>query len=152
MTCLVVAIGCLIFGYDIGISRGVTSMDPFLNKFYPSVYRKQQEADDSNQYCKFDSQLLTMFTSSFYLSALVASLRANSITRLASHKWSMFVGGVTFLAGCALNDAVQNVTMLILGCVLLGIGVGFANQSMLVYLSEMAPARMRGMLNNGFQL
>jgi MFS family permease len=60
--------------------------------------------------------------------------------------------GVTFLASCALNDAVQNVTMLILGCVLLSIGVGFANQSMLVYLSEMAPARMRGMLNNGFQL
>jgi hypothetical protein len=108
MTCLVVATGCLIFGYDIDISRGVTSMDPFLNKFYPSVYRKQQEADESNQYCKFDSQLLTMFTSSFYLSALVASLRANSVTRLASHKWSMFVGGVTFLVGCALNDAVQN--------------------------------------------
>jgi hypothetical protein len=48
MTCLVAATGCLIFGYDIGISHGVTSMDPFLNKFYPSVYRKQQEADDSN--------------------------------------------------------------------------------------------------------
>jgi MFS family permease len=42
--------------------------------------------------------------------------------------------------------------MLILGRVLLGVGVGFANQSMLVYLSEMVPARMRGMLNNRFQL
>jgi hypothetical protein len=40
MTCLVAATGCLIFGYDIDISRGVMSMDPFLNKFYPSVYRK----------------------------------------------------------------------------------------------------------------
>ena len=36
--------------------------------------------------------------------------------------------------------------------VLLGIGVGFANQSVPVYLSEMAPARLRGMLNIGFQL
>jgi MFS family permease len=112
MVCLVVATGCLIFGYDIGISGGVTSMDPFLSKFYPSVYRKQQEADE----------------------------------------WSMFIGGVTFLAGYMLNDATQNVPMLILSRVLLGVSIGFANQSVLVYLSEMAPAMMRGMLNNGFQL
>jgi MFS family permease len=90
-----------------------------------------------------------MFTSSLYL---VASLCTASITRLAGRKWSMFVGGVTFLAGCVLNGASQNVPMLILGRVLLGVGVGFANQSMLVYLSEMVPARMRGMLNNRFQL
>ncbi|XP_047051311.1 sugar transport protein MST6-like [Lolium rigidum] len=152
MACLVAATGGLIFGYDIGISGGVTSMDPFLSKFFPSVYRKQQQADDSNQYCKFDSQLLTMFTSSLYLAALVASLVAASVTRVAGRKWSMFIGGVTFLAGCALSGAAQNVAMLILGRVLLGVGVGFANQSVPVYLSEMAPARMRGMLNNGFQL
>ncbi|KAM0896455.1 hypothetical protein ACQ4PT_023165 [Festuca glaucescens] len=152
ITCLVAATGGLIFGYDIGISGGVTSMDPFLSRFFPSVSRKQREADDSNQYCKFDSQPLTMFTSSLYLAALVASLFAASVTRLAGRKWSMFVGGVTFLAGCALNGAAQNVAMLILGRVLLGVGVGFANQSVPVYLSEMAPARMRGMLNNAFQL
>jgi MFS family permease len=93
-----------------------------------------------------------MFTSSLYLVVLVASLCAATVTRLAGRKWSMFVGGVTFLAGCALNGALQNMPMLILGRVLLGVGVGFANQSVLMYLSEMAPARMRGMLNNGFQL
>jgi MFS family permease len=114
------------------------------------VYRKKQEADDSNQYCKFDNQLLTMFTSSLYLVVLIATLCATTVTRLAGRKWSMFVGGVTFLAGCALNGALQNVPMLILGRILLGIGIGFANQSVLMYLSEMAPARMRGMLNNGF--
>ncbi|KAL6643346.1 hypothetical protein ACP70R_019011 [Stipagrostis hirtigluma subsp. patula] len=153
MACLVAATGGLIFGYDIGISGGVTSMDPFLSRFFPSVYRNQAAAaDDGNQYCKFDSQLLTLFTSSLYVAALVASLFAASVTRAFGRKWSMFAGGVTFLAGCALNGAAVNVAMLILGRVLLGVGVGFANQSVPVYLSEMAPARMRGMLNNGFQL
>ncbi|KAL6592407.1 hypothetical protein ACP70R_049460 [Stipagrostis hirtigluma subsp. patula] len=153
MACLVAATGGLIFGYDIGISGGVTSMDPFLSRFFPSVYRKQAAAaDDGNQYCKFDSQLLTLFTSSLYVAALVASLFAASVTRAFGRKWSMFAGGLTFLAGCVLNGAAVNVAMLILGRVLLGVGVGFANQSVPVYLSEMAPARMRGMLNNGFQL
>jgi MFS family permease len=40
----------------------------------------------------------------------------------------MFAGGVTFLVGAALNGAANNLLMLILGRVLLGIGVGFANQ------------------------
>ncbi|KAF5184968.1 Sugar transport protein [Thalictrum thalictroides] len=42
--------------------------------------------------------------------------------------------------------------MLIIGRLLLGVGVGFANQSVPVYLSEMAPAKLRGALNMGFQL
>ncbi|KAJ6303458.1 hypothetical protein OIU77_017355 [Salix suchowensis] len=41
--------------------------------------------------------------------------------------------------------------MLILGRVLLGVGVGFANQAVPLYLSEMAPPRYRGAINNGFQ-
>jgi MFS family permease len=105
-------------------------MNPFLIKFFPSVYRKEQAAEknQSNQYCKFDSPLLTMFTSSLYLAALVASFFASTVTRVAGRKWSMFGGGVTFLVGAALNGAAKNVLMLILGRVLLGVGVGFANQ------------------------
>ncbi|CAM0151680.1 unnamed protein product [Urochloa decumbens] len=150
-TCVVAATGGLIFGYDIGISGGVTSMDPFLEKFFPEVFHKKKEAK-TNQYCKYDNQLLQTFTSSLYLAALVASFFAATVTRAFGRKWSMFGGGLTFLIGAALNGAAENVAMLIVGRILLGIGVGFANQSVPVYLSEMAPARLRGMLNIGFQL
>jgi hypothetical protein len=149
MACLVAATGGLLFGYGIGVSGGVTSMDPFLIRFFSSVYRKQAEAavdQGGNQYCMFDSQLLTTFTSSIFLSALVASLLAGTFTRVAGRKWSIFVVGLTFLAGSAINAAAVNVLMLL--CV----GVGFASQSAPLYLSEMAPARLWGMLNNGFNL
>ncbi|XP_015695169.2 sugar transport protein MST3 [Oryza brachyantha] len=151
-TCVVAATGGLIFGYDIGISGGVTSMDPFLKKFFPEVFRKKQASNKNNQYCKYDNQLLQTFTSSLYLAALVASFFAATVTRVLGRKWSMFGGGLTFLIGAALNGAAENVAMLIIGRILLGVGVGFANQSVPVYLSEMAPARLRGMLNIGFQL
>ena len=55
-------------------------MDPFLRQFFPSVYAKEKEVVETNQYCKFDSVLLTLFTSSLYLAALVASLFAGYIT------------------------------------------------------------------------
>ncbi|KAJ8509644.1 hypothetical protein OPV22_000085 [Ensete ventricosum] len=102
LTCLVASSGGLIFGYDIGISGGVTSMDSFLSRFFPSVYKQQMADSSTNQYCKFDSLLLTLFTSSLYVAALLSS----------------------FLASTAVP----------------------------VYLSEMAPAFLRGTLNIGFQL
>ncbi|OVA10702.1 Sugar/inositol transporter [Macleaya cordata] len=153
MTCMVAATGGLIFGYDLGISGGVTSMDVFLKSFFPSVYRKMHDSSGKeNQYCKFDSQLLTSFTSSLYIAALVASFFASATTRIFGRKVSMIVGGFVFLVGSILNGAAMNVAMLIFGRILLGVGVGYANQSVPVYLSEMAPAKLRGALNIGFQL
>lgn len=103
-------------------------MDSFLLKFFPSVYHKEKEDVSTNQYCKFDSELLTLFTSSLYLAALVASFLAATVTRVFGRKWSMFGGGITFLVGAVVNGAAESVFMLILGRILLGIGIGFANQ------------------------
>ncbi|XP_047319498.1 sugar carrier protein C-like [Impatiens glandulifera] len=152
ITCIVASMGGLIFGYDIGISGGVTSMNPFLEKFFPSVYRKQNEDKSVNQYCKFNSETLTLFTSSLYLAALISSLVASTVTRKLGRKLSMLAGGVLFLIGAFINGFAQAVWMLIFGRILLGFGIGFANQSVPLYLSEMAPYRYRGALNIGFQL
>ncbi|XP_042520887.1 sugar carrier protein C-like [Macadamia integrifolia] len=152
LACIIAASGGLIFGYDIGISGGVTSMDSFLSKFFPSVYHKEKGDKSTNQYCKFDSQILTMFTSSLYLAALVASVCASTVTRKFGRKISMLFGGVVFFAGAGINAGAKDVAMLIIGRILLGIGIGFANQSVPLYLSEMAPYKFRGALNIGFQL
>ncbi|CAH9059628.1 unnamed protein product [Cuscuta europaea] len=152
VTCIVAAMGGLIFGYDIGISGGVTSMDTFLVKFFPSVYRKKKSDSSTNQYCKFDSQTLTMFTSSLYLAALVSSLIASTVTRKLGRRLSMMAGGILFCAGALINGFAQSVGMLIIGRILLGLGIGFANQAVPLYLSEMAPYKYRGALNIGFQL
>ncbi|CAK8570787.1 unnamed protein product [Lathyrus sativus] len=153
ITCFVAAMGGLLFGYDLGITGGVTSMDEFLVKFFPSVYKKMKdETHQTSQYCKFDDQLLTLFTSSLYLAALVASFFAATTTRGWGRKTSMFLGGFFFLVGALLNGLAVNIEMLIIGRLLLGFGVGFCNQSVPVYLSEMAPANIRGALNIGFQM
>ncbi|KAL9666884.1 hypothetical protein QQ045_001228 [Rhodiola kirilowii] len=152
VTCIVAAMGGLIFGYDIGISGGVTSMPSFLKKFFPSVYRKEELDTSTNQYCKFDSETLTLFTSSLYLAALCSSIVASTVTRKFGRKLSMFFGGIFFCAGAILNGFASAVWMLIVGRILLGFGIGFANQSVPLYLSEMAPYKYRGALNIGFQL
>ncbi|CAA2938411.1 sugar transport 1-like [Olea europaea subsp. europaea] len=152
ITLMAAAMGGLIFGYDIGISGGVTSMAPFLKKFFPSVYHKQMDDTSTNQYCKFDSQILTLFTSSLYLAALVASFFASTMTKKFGRRKSMMLGGIIFLVGAIINAAAVHISMLIIGRVLLGIGVGFANQSVPLYLSEMSPYNWRGTFNVCFQL
>ncbi|KAJ8466686.1 hypothetical protein OPV22_029238 [Ensete ventricosum] len=152
VTCLVASSGGLIFGYDIGISGGITSMDTFLQKFFPKVYYKEKHTLSNNQYCEFNSQLLTTFTSSLYLAALVASFLASAVTRTFGRRISMLGGGIIFLGGAAINGGAKDVAMLIIGRILLGIGIGFANQFVPLYLSEMASAKLRGNLNIAFHL
>uniref|UniRef100_A0A7N0R8U9 Major facilitator superfamily (MFS) profile domain-containing protein n=1 Tax=Kalanchoe fedtschenkoi TaxID=63787 RepID=A0A7N0R8U9_KALFE len=148
--CIVASSAGLIFGYDIGITGGVTTMEPFLKKFFPSVLAKMMAAKQ-NQYCIFDSQVLMAFTSSLYIAGLVSSLIAGRVTTAAGRKGALIIGGVVFLIGTALNAFAEHVAMLILGRLLLGFGIGFTNQAAPIYLAEMSPPKWRGTLTSLFQ-
>lgn len=110
------------------VSGGVTSMDDFLKEFFPKVYRRKQMHLHETDYCKYDDQVLTLFTSSLYFSALVMTFFASFLTRKKGRKASIIVGALSFLAGAILNAAAKNIAMLIIGRVLLGGGIGFGNQ------------------------
>ncbi|KAF8401684.1 hypothetical protein HHK36_012630 [Tetracentron sinense] len=148
---IIAAFGGLMFGYDIGISGGVTAMDDFLKKFFHSVYEKKLLAKENN-YCKFDNQYLQLFTSSLYLAALVSSFAASKVCSKYGRRFAMRIASSFFLAGAILSTASVNLFMLILGRVLLGIGVGFGNEAVPLFLSEIAPAKYRGAVNILFQL
>ncbi|KAK9715379.1 hypothetical protein RND81_06G161200 [Saponaria officinalis] len=151
ITCLVAAVGGSLFGYDIGISGGVTSMDGFLSHFFHGVYEKKKRAHENN-YCKFNDQVLAAFTSSLYLAGLVASLIASPVTRKYGRRITIICGGIFFLIGATINAAAVNVAMLLLGRIMLGFGIGFGNQAVPLYLSEMPPTHIRGGVNMLFQL
>ncbi|MED6125261.1 Sugar transport protein 5 [Stylosanthes scabra] len=102
-------------------------------------------------YCVYDSQVLTLFTSSLYLTGLVSSLLASRVTTALGRRNTMILGGCIFFSGAVINGGSEIIAMLILGRILLGFGVGFANQAAPVYLSEIAPPKWRGAFNTGFQ-
>ncbi|CAD5195963.1 unnamed protein product [Musa acuminata subsp. malaccensis] len=154
---VIAATGGLMFGYDIGISGrdrwsgGVTSMDDFLEEFFPGVYARKHKAKEDN-YCKYDNQGLQLFTSSLYLAALLSTFLASELCTKRGRRLTMQAASVFFLAGVVLDAAARNIAMLIIGRILLGVGVGFANQAVPLFLSEIAPVRVRGALNILFQL
>jgi predicted MFS family arabinose efflux permease len=64
----------------------------------------------------------------------------------------MLVAGLLFDVGVVLMASAQNFLMLIGGRILLGVAVAFASVAVTLYNSEMAPAHMRGRLNQIFQV
>lgn len=148
---ILAAFGGLMFGYDIGISGGVSAMDDFLIKFFPLVHEKKLHALENN-YCKYDDQLLQLFTSSLYLAALIASFGASKACSAFGRKPTILVASTFFMAGALLSAAAQDTWMLIIGRILFGIGVGFGNEAVPLFLSEVAPVEHRGAVNILFQL
>ncbi|KAI6683691.1 hypothetical protein NL676_029604 [Syzygium grande] len=152
ISCIMAATGGLMFGYDMGVSGGVTSMPHFLKKFFPGVYRRTLEPGLDSNYCKYDNQGLRLFMSSLYLAGLTATFFASYTTRRLGRRLTMLIAGVFFILGVVFNVAAQDLAMLIVGRTLLGCGVGFTNQAIPLYLSEIAPTRIRGGLNILFHL
>lgn len=102
-------------------------MESFLQSFFPNVLRRMAAAKQ-DEYCIFDSQALTAFTSSLYLAGLFSALVAGRVTRALGRQAVMLLGGAMFFVGAVLNAAAVNILMLILGRLFLGVGVGFTNQ------------------------
>ncbi|XP_043697417.1 sugar transport protein 5-like [Telopea speciosissima] len=124
---IVAASAGMLFGYDIGVSGGVSTMEPFLEKFFPQVLKKMASME-VDTYCLFDSHALTLFTSSLYFAAMLSSLFAGRFSAYKGRKATLVLGGSIFLIGVALISSATDVGMLILGRVCLGIGIGFSNQ------------------------
>lgn len=121
--------------------------------FFPASSQKDTATvipDDI--YCNSGNQFRTLFTSSLYLAAFIASLIASSVTRSHGRNVSMGIGGFIYFIGIIISAASQNFLMLVIGRILIGVGIGFAIQSILIYLSEMAPPNIRGAINQCFQM
>lgn len=148
---LLAAFGGMMFGYDIGISGGVTGMDDFLKRFFPVVYERKQHAKENN-YCKYDNELLQLFTSSLYLAALVSTFFASKACSVLGRKTTILIASLFFMASALLSSVGPNIELLILARILFGVGVGFGNESVPLFLTEVAPIQHRGAVNILFQL
>ncbi|CAN6273174.1 unnamed protein product [Urochloa humidicola] len=149
VSCLTAASGGLLLGYDISVTGGLMQMESFLQAFFPEILRKTKKSQQ-NAYCIFRNQKLTMFVSSLYLAGILSFFVSGHLTRKVGRRNSMLIGGFLFLVGVVLNFTAVNISMLVIGRILLGFAVGFTSLSAPVYLAEIAPARWRGAFTTCF--
>ncbi|MGD6902221.1 sugar porter family MFS transporter [Bacillus infantis] len=121
----------ILFGYDIGVMTGAL---PFLQ----SDWNLQDEAG-----------AIGWITSSVMLGAIFGGALAGQLSDRLGRRKMILISAMIFVAGSILSGIAPHdgILFLIVARVLLGLAVGAASALVPAYMSEMAPARLRGRLS-----
>ncbi|KAL3989923.1 Sugar transporter family protein [Acanthocheilonema viteae] len=128
------AIGGLLFGYDTGIVSGIMLFLPH-NKYMDGLTTVWKE-------------VIISITSGM---AGIAALTAGKSSDKFGRRKVIISATVFFMAGSIVCGAAFDRWTLLVGRILLGIAIGFASMVVPVYISEGAPARVRGKLVTIYQ-
>ncbi|KAK5946686.1 hypothetical protein PMZ80_000829 [Knufia obscura] len=136
--CAFAAFGGIFFGYDSGYINGIMGMKYFIQEF------GNGSATISSSTKSLIVSILSVGT---FLGALVAGDLADSIGR----RTTIILGCAIFCVGAALQCASAAPKMLIGGRFVAGIGVGFVSAIIILYMSEVAPRKVRGAIVSAYQ-
>ncbi len=131
-TCVMAALAGLLFGLDIGVISGAL---PFIAKTY-SISDKVQE----------------WIVSSMMFGAAVGAVLAGWLSWRLGRKYSLVLGAVLFVFGSIVCAFAWSPEALVIGRIVLGLAVGIASFTAPLYLSEIAPQKVRGAMISLYQL
>ncbi len=132
VVCLLAALAGLMFGLDIGVISGALG---FIGKHFHTGTRAQE-----------------WIVSSMMVGASAGALLAAPMSLRLGRRRSLIVAAVLFVVGSLLCALAGSVETLIAGRVLLGLAIGVAAFVAPLYLSEVAPQRVRGAMIALYQL
>jgi len=129
---LTAALAGLLFGLDVGVISGAL---PFISEAW-GISTSSKE----------------FIVSSLLIGAFAGSLIAGFVSNKWGRKKAMLVSAIVFATGAFLSSFSSNPLLLEISRFYLGIGVGTASFTAPLYLSEMAPEKIRGALISIYQL
>jgi MFS family permease len=117
---------------------------------YDWVNSRPVDASVPFQISSSDKSLLSSILSlGTFLGALVAGDVADYIGR----RPTIITGCIIFCVGCVLQVAgTDQLVLMVFGRLIAGLGVGFNSAIVILYMSEIAPRKVRGALVAGYQL
>ncbi|RPH26092.1 sugar porter family MFS transporter [Buttiauxella warmboldiae] len=130
--CFLAALAGLLFGLDIGVIAGAL---PFIAKDF-QITAHQQE----------------WVVSSMMFGAAVGAVGSGWLSFRIGRKYSLMIGAVLFVVGSLCSAFAPDAEILIISRVLLGLAVGVASYTAPLYLSEIAPEKIRGSMISMYQL
>ncbi len=132
IVCLLAALAGLLFGLDIGVISGAL---PFLSKAF-----------------HIDSTTQEWVVSSMMGGAAIGALSCGWLSSRLGRKYSLMIAAILFVVGALLSAFTPNIDVLIFARIILGLAVGIASFTTPLYLSEIAPEKIRGSMISMYQL
>ncbi len=128
----VIMMAGLLFGYDQGVISG--ALDGIQHSFGAST------------------TMIQIITSWVTLGALVGALVAGVLADKLGRRVTILLAAVLFTFGALLEALAPGTTVLVIGRLVVGFGVGVASVAAPLYAAEQAPTRLRGRFVSMYQL
>ncbi|KAK5119053.1 hypothetical protein LTR62_000264 [Meristemomyces frigidus] len=138
--CAFSAFAGLLFGYDTGYISSVLGMEQF-KKAYGSP-----ETGDTYTVAQ-KSLIVAILSCGTFVGALLSGALADWVGR----RTIIITGCFIFIAGVVVQTTTITVRALVIGRLIAGLGVGFVTAVNIIYMSEIAPRRVRGSLVSCYQ-
>jgi len=128
----VIMMAGLLFGYDQGVISG--ALDGIQHSFGAST------------------TMIQIITSWVTLGALVGALVAGVLADKIGRRFTILLAAILFTLGALLEALAPGTTVLVIGRLVVGFGVGVASVAAPLYAAEQAPTRLRGRFVSMYQL
>ncbi|CCF56406.1 hypothetical protein KAFR_0B01080 [Kazachstania africana CBS 2517] len=136
---LFVAVGGFLYGYDTGLINSITGMPYVLQHLTPN-------------HSSFSNTQLSILVSFLSLGTFFGALTAPWISDIYGRKPAIIVStAVIFSIGNSLQVAAKSLTLLIVGRVVSGFGIGIISAVVPLYQAEAAQKNLRGAIISSYQ-
>lgn len=129
---MIAATGGLLFGFDTGVISGAI---PFFQQDFA-----------------IDDGMIELVTSAGLLGAILGALCCGQVTDRLGRRKVILASAVIFAIGALWSGMAADVWNLIVARLFLGIAIGVSSFAVPLYIAEISPAKVRGMLVSMFQL
>jgi len=152
LMCVFAAFGGVFFGFDSGYISGVLAMPYFIHLF-TGIPIPASDASDAVKAAfviptPHKSLIVSILSAGTFFGALIAGDLADWYGR----RTTVIVGCFVYGIGCILQTASTGLGLLVAGRLIAGFGVGFVSAIIILYMSEIAPKKVRGAIVSGKQL
>ncbi|CZR50422.1 probable monosaccharide transporter [Phialocephala subalpina] len=151
LMCAFAAFGGFFFGYDSGYVGGILGMPYFIHTFQHLPYPPAGATADESAYFVISSSNNSLIVSILSAGTFFGALIAGDLSDWFGRRTTIITGCGVFAIGVALQIASSTVALLAVGRIIAGFGVGFVSAIIILYMSEIAPRKVRGAIVSGYQ-
>ena len=147
LMCAFSAIGGVFFGYDSGYISGVLAMPYFIEHFQPI----SKKFNDSGDIFILSSRKRFLITAILSAGAFFGAIIAGDLADFIGRRTTIIAGCFILTVGVVLQTISTGIALLVVGRLVAGFGVGFVTAIIILYISEVAPKKVRGAIVAGYQ-
>lgn len=151
LMCAFAAFGGIFFGYDSGYISGVQGMAYVIHTYTGIPYPGPNASKEELAAFTLPSSQKSLITSILSAGTFFGAIIAGDIADLIGRRITIIAGCGIFIVGVILQTASTALGLLVAGRLIAGFGVGFVSAIIILYMSEIAPKKVRGAIVSGYQ-